>query len=102
MSKMEACDTVDAPSNARMRGDERREQLIKVAIRLFASKGFNGTTTKEIAATAGVTEALIFRHFPNKEALYDAILRWRINSSALTSLSESLDRLASERDDDSL
>jgi TetR/AcrR family transcriptional regulator len=57
-----------------MSGDERRRQLIKVAIDLFAKKGFGGTTTKEIAAAAGVTEAVIFRHFATKQDLYQAIL----------------------------
>jgi TetR/AcrR family transcriptional regulator len=57
-----------------MSGDERRRQLIAVAIDLFAKKGFGGTTTKEIAAAAGVTEAIIFRHFATKQDLYQAIL----------------------------
>jgi len=83
---------------SRMRGDARREQLIRVAIELFSRKGFNGTTTKEIAAAAGVTEALIFRHFPTKEALYDAILLWRVENSAYSSLTE-LEAFAELRDD---
>jgi TetR/AcrR family transcriptional regulator len=57
-----------------MSGDDRRRQLIQVAIELFARKGFGGTTTKEIAAAAGVTEAIIFRHFATKQDLYQAIL----------------------------
>jgi TetR/AcrR family transcriptional regulator len=57
-----------------MSGDDRRRQLIDVAIELFAKKGFDGTTTKEIAAAAGVTEAIIFRHFATKRDLYQAIL----------------------------
>jgi TetR/AcrR family transcriptional regulator len=57
-----------------MSGDDRRRQLIDVAIDLFAQKGFGGTTTREIAAAAGVTEAVIFRHFATKQDLYQAIL----------------------------
>src|SRR3954447_14426880 len=53
---------------------DRRTQLLEIALNFFAKKGFNGTTTKEIAAAAGVTEAVIFRHFPNKQALYEAVL----------------------------
>jgi TetR/AcrR family transcriptional regulator len=45
-----------------------------VATGLFARQGFQGTTTREIAAQAGVNEALLFRHFPNKEALYWTII----------------------------
>ena len=41
---------------------------------LFAQKGFAGTTTKEIARAAGVSEALVFQHFPSKAALYHAIV----------------------------
>lgn len=84
---------------ARMRGDERREQLIRVAISLFARKGFSGTTTKEIAQAAGVTEALIFRHFPTKEALYDAILHWRVENSKFSDGFAELQVLAERRDD---
>jgi TetR/AcrR family transcriptional regulator len=58
----------------RMSAAERRNQLIDVAIDLFSRKGFGGTTTKEIAAAAGVTEAIIFRHFATKQELYKAIL----------------------------
>jgi TetR/AcrR family transcriptional regulator len=58
----------------RMSATDRRNQLIDVAIDLFSRKGFAGTTTKEIAAAAGVTEAIIFRHFATKQDLYKAIL----------------------------
>lgn len=58
----------------RMKGDERREQILAAAISLFATHGFSGTTTKEIAKAAGVSEAMVFRHFANKDALYGAIL----------------------------
>ncbi len=57
-----------------MAGDERRQQLLRVAMRVFSEKGFSGTTTKEIANAAGVSEAIIFRHFANKDELYSAIL----------------------------
>lgn len=58
----------------RMAGDERRQQLLQVAMRLFSEKGFSGTTTKEIAQSAGVSEATVFKHFSNKDELYSAIL----------------------------
>lgn len=85
-----------------MRADARREQLIGVAVGLFSRKGFSGTTTKEIAAAAGVTEALIFRHFPTKEALYEAILRWRVEQSGPQNWLELLQPLADNRDDDGI
>jgi TetR/AcrR family transcriptional regulator len=57
-----------------MSGQTRRRQLIEIAIDLFSKRGFAGTTTREIAVAAGVTEAIIFRHFATKQDLYAAIL----------------------------
>src|SRR5205807_8790750 len=59
---------------ARMAGQERHLQILRVAMRLFSQHGFRGTTTKEIALAAGVSEAMVFRHFATKEELYSAIL----------------------------
>lgn len=45
--------------------------IIEAAIKLFSQKGFNGTTTKEIAQEVGIAEGTIFRHFSSKiEILY--------------------------------
>lgn len=63
--------------SGRMSGDERRSQILLVAIRLFSQHGFSGTTTKEIARVAGVSEAMVFRHFATKGELYDAILDYK-------------------------
>lgn len=57
-----------------MAADERRQQICKIAMRLFSERGFGGTTTKEIANAAGVSEATVFKHFSNKDELYTAIL----------------------------
>jgi AcrR family transcriptional regulator len=59
----------------RMDGEERRKAIVAAALPLFARKGFVGTTTREIAAAAGVSEALVFRHFPTKAALYAEIVQ---------------------------
>ena len=58
----------------RMAGEKRRLQILSVAVRLFSQRGFRGTTTKEIAHAAGISEAMVFRHFATKEELYAAIL----------------------------
>jgi TetR/AcrR family transcriptional regulator len=58
----------------RMNAGDRRRQLLDAALEVFSHKGFGGATTREIAAAAGVTEAIIFRHFPSKQALYTAVL----------------------------
>jgi len=65
------------PSGGRMAADERRLQIAQVAMRLFSERGFSGTTTKEIAQAAGVSEAIIFRHFATKEDLYTAIIDYK-------------------------
>ena len=61
-------------TTTRMAGDERREQICEIAMRLFSHRGFSGTTTREIANSAGVSEATVFKHFSNKDELYAAIL----------------------------
>ena len=66
--------TNNGVSGARMAGEERRLQILAVAVSLFSNRGFRGTTTKEIAHAAGVSEAMVFRHFATKEELYAAIL----------------------------
>lgn len=61
-------------SAGRMAGEERRLQILRIAVRLFSQHGFRGTTTKEIAQASGISEAMVFRHFATKEELYTAIL----------------------------
>jgi TetR/AcrR family transcriptional regulator, transcriptional repressor of aconitase len=59
----------------RLDGEERRKAIVCAAVPLFARKGFSGTTTREIAEAAGISEALVFKHFPTKKLLYREILR---------------------------
>src|SRR5437588_1620508 len=59
--------------SSKLSSEERRAAIIKAVRRLFADKGFHGTTTRELADAAGVSEALLFKHFPNKEALFSAM-----------------------------
>jgi AcrR family transcriptional regulator len=54
----------------RLSAIDRRQQILEVASATFARKGYQGTTTREIAEQAGINEALLFRHFPSKENLY--------------------------------
>lgn len=60
-------------SSGKLSSEERRESIIRAVRRVFAERGFHGTTTKALADAAGVSEALLFKHFPNKEALYSAM-----------------------------
>jgi AcrR family transcriptional regulator len=59
---------------ARLTHERRHQQILDTAIQVFAKSGFRGTTTKQLAKAAGVSEATIFLHFPSKEALYEEIL----------------------------
>src|SRR5689334_24430998 len=56
-----------------MSGDERRAAIVKAVLPLFARQGFSNTTTRQLAEAAGVSEALLYKHFPSKESLYAEI-----------------------------
>jgi AcrR family transcriptional regulator len=57
----------------RLTCEERKEAIIKAVLPVFARNGFANTTTRELAKAAGVSEALIYKHFPSKESLYAEI-----------------------------
>jgi len=83
-------------SSPRISAADRKASIIRSAAALFGEKGFNGTKTREIASRAGVSEALIFKHFPSKEELYAAIL---LEKSPVPSLLERIQVLANKRHD---
>jgi AcrR family transcriptional regulator len=58
----------------RLPGEQRRPQIVAAARRLFARRGYDATTTREIATEAAVSDALIYRHFPGKEALLRGVV----------------------------
>jgi AcrR family transcriptional regulator len=92
--------TATAPlAGARMAGEERRQQLVRVAMKLFSQRGFRGTTTKEIAQAAGISEAMVFRHFATKEELYSAILDDKACAGGMTQMCEMVAGAASRADD---
>ena len=74
-------------AGGRMSAEVRRLQIVRVAVRLFSEHGFRGTTTKEIAQAAGVSEAIIFRHFATKDELYSAIIDHKSCEGAASDLS---------------
>lgn len=78
-------------------GHERRAGLIEAAASLFAADGFKGTTTKQIAKAAGVSEALLFKYFPTKRALYAAILAEKAQYSELR---EAIETAVQTQDDE--
>jgi AcrR family transcriptional regulator len=60
-------------TTSKLSAEQRRAAIIRTARRVFADRGFHGTTTRLLAESAGVSEALLFKHFPTKEALFSAI-----------------------------
>jgi AcrR family transcriptional regulator len=62
------------PNIPRLTGEARKEAIVQAVRDVFAEKGFDGTTTRELAKAAGVSEALLYKHFPSKESLYAAML----------------------------
>src|ERR1700678_2654679 len=83
----------------RMPGEDRRRQLLRVAVESFAQNGFSGTKTKDIAAAAGVSEAILFRHFASKEDLYHAILDEKEATLGAERWFVEMNELAERRDD---
>ena len=61
--------------------EERRKRIVRGAMEAFARSGFKGTRSRDLAQAAGVSEALIFKHFPNKRAIQKAIIEERIRQS---------------------
>ncbi|HHP7232550.1 MAG TPA: TetR/AcrR family transcriptional regulator [Xenococcaceae cyanobacterium] len=71
--------------------EDTRTRILQAALRLFARKGYDGTTTKDLAASANVAEGTLFRYFPNKKAILIEVATsgWiEILTDLLTELSE--------------
>lgn len=92
---LEITDSQRKPAGRKLPAQQRRQQIIRVATELFSAKGFEGTTTREIAKAAGVSEAIIFRHFTTKEDLYAAIIDFLIqdcHEDFLVELQQTMDK----------
>jgi AcrR family transcriptional regulator len=80
--KRQSSQTVEQPAAAALTAREqqaiaRRAQIVETALRLFAQQGFNGTSTRQIAQAAGITEGLVFHYFPTKAHLLTAVIETR-------------------------
>src|SRR5262245_4132521 len=71
---MNSSDSDCQPPRTRLAAGDRRSQLLVKALEIFAEQGFHGTPTRELAKHAGVSEALVFHHFPTKDALIQALI----------------------------
>jgi AcrR family transcriptional regulator len=84
---------------ARRRGSaalasERREHLVRLAAELFAEKGFQATTVRNIADEAGILSGSLYHHFDSKESIVDEIL-----SGFFTEIMAAYQRVIDENDD---
>jgi TetR/AcrR family transcriptional regulator len=88
---------VKPPSTTRVRltAEERRTQIMAAARDVFAREGFAGARTRDIAAAAGINEALMYRHFASKEDLFEAAVAQPLER-AVTALAESVGSLPAE------
>jgi len=86
----------------RMPAAKRREQLLDVAAELFATQGYAGATTSQLAKAAGVTEPIIYRHFASKKDLFVALIertgertlaQWEEDVRGATDPAERLERV---------
>jgi AcrR family transcriptional regulator len=56
--------------------EERRIQILDIALEVFAAKGFAGTSVKDIAGAAGISQGLMYHYYPSKEALLEATIEY--------------------------
>jgi AcrR family transcriptional regulator len=60
--------------SVRLPAEERREQILDVAVQVFARQGFHGTSMNDVAEVAGVTKPVLYQHFDSKQDLYLALM----------------------------
>ena len=79
---------------ARLPAAQRRATVVAAALEVFGSGSYAGSTTAEIARAAGVSEPIIYRHFPSKRELWFACLdqAWSDLRTAIEGLEASLER----------
>src|SRR5215470_302129 len=65
---------MDRPNKNVARGEATRAQLIAIATRLFAERGYEDTSIEAVLQEAGVSRGSLYHHFASKEALFDAVL----------------------------
>jgi AcrR family transcriptional regulator len=84
------------PGARRLPAEARRAAILAAALPLFAARGLDGTTTRDLARAAGVTEPVLYRHFPSKDDLFAAVLDAGV-ARLLEALSRAIDGAADAR-----
>jgi AcrR family transcriptional regulator len=90
-----------APPPRTARGEETVARALDVAERLFAERGFRGTSLRDVASAAGIRAPSLYNHVPAKEALYEAVLERALRPN-LEMLDEFLGRGQSAYSDERL
>lgn len=78
---------MDKQIRTRMNREDRRKQILNSALDVFVEKGYNGTTTQDIAKSSNVSEVTLFRYFPSKQEIYMEA----IEPIIITTLEDSID-----------
>jgi AcrR family transcriptional regulator len=81
----------------RLPAEQRRLQLLSVAVEVFAERGFHATSMDEVAEAAGVTKPVLYQHFPSKRALYRELLD-EVDAQLVTRLVDATTSAASGRE----
>lgn len=82
-------------SRHQVKTESRQQDILNAALKVFSAKGFSGSTTKEIAAAAGVAEGTIFRYFKTKKDILFSL----IGPYVVQSLADTIDAVSGETDE---
>jgi AcrR family transcriptional regulator len=78
---------VNAPSS---KGSKTKDKILKVALKLFATKGYKATTVRDIAGVLGVKQSALYNHFKNKDEILETLIN-NLTSSAIVTLFDEKD-----------
>ena len=81
----------------RLPAQARREQILDVAVQVFARNGFHSTSMNDVADAAGVTKPVLYQHFDSKQDLYMALLE-EVGNRMITSITKAAADVASGRE----
>jgi len=70
---------------APLRGSKTKEKILKVALELFASKGYSATTVRDIAGSMEMKQSALYNHFKSKEEIMETLIK-ELTSSAIVTL----------------
>ena len=67
-----------------------KDRIFSSAVRLFAEKGYHGTSIRDLASEAGIKESSVYNHYKGKEAILDAVLDYQLEG--FTAAIETIDK----------